>query len=242
MTNWTRVDGRFADELRRVSFDRSCSLYAEGSAYVTWGNTQVLCTASVEDKVPPFLRGSGQGWLSAEYSMLPRSTHSRKPRDISKLKLDGRGSEIQRLIGRCLRAAVDLERLGERTIWIDCDVIQADGGTRSASICGAFIALVDALGWLAAQKLIETDRIYTQVAAVSVGKVNGRLLLDLCFEEDRIAQADCNVVMTSAGQFVEIQGTAESGGSFDRQELDDLLNLAEEGLQTLFARQSEVLA
>lgn len=236
-----RYDGRDAGELRPVTIDRSVNRYAEGSALVRWGDTIVYCTASVEEKVPPFIRGTGRGWVSAEYAMLPRATHERAPRDSAKGKINGRASEIQRLIGRSLRAAVDLSLLGERTIWIDCDVLQADGGTRTASITGAFVALVDALRFIQRNHgAFERLPLVAQIAAVSVGKVSGRILLDLCYEEDCRAEVDSNVVMSSRGEFVELQGTGESG-FFSRVELGEILTLAECGLRRLFAAQRETL-
>ncbi|MDL2263037.1 ribonuclease PH [Synergistaceae bacterium OttesenSCG-928-I11] len=230
-----RPDGRRYDELRPLSADRGINRYAEGSLLLKWGNTVVHCTASVEDRVPPFMRGQGTGWVSAEYSMLPRATHERTPRDVNKGRINGRSSEIQRLIGRSLRAAVDLNRIGERTIWLDCDVLQADGGTRTASITGAFVCLVDAL-----RTISGVDALVAQVAAVSVGKVNGVSVLDLCYEEDRTAEVDCNVVMNSRGEFVELQGTGE-GGFFSRAEFDEMLRLADTGLTALFELQRQAL-
>jgi ribonuclease PH len=230
-----RFDGRRRDEMRPLSADRGINRYAEGSLLLRWGNTVVHCTASVEDRVPPFMRGQGTGWVSAEYSMLPRATHDRTPRDISKGRINGRSSEIQRLIGRSLRAAVDLNRIGERTIWLDCDVLQADGGTRTASITGAFVCLVDAL-----RTISRADALAAQVAAVSVGKVNGVPVLDLCYKEDSAADVDCNVVMNSRGEFVELQGTGE-GGFFSRGEFDEMLKLAETGLASLFDMQRATL-
>lgn len=198
------------------------------------------CTASLEDKVPSFLRGSGRGWISAEYAMLPRATHDRTPRDASKGKINGRSSEIQRLIGRALRAAVDLERMGERTIWLDCDVLQADGGTRTASITAAFVCLVDALRVLRERASLPVLPLLAQVAALSVGKVAGCPVLDLCYVEDSRAEVDCNVVMNSRGEFVELQGTGE-GGFFSRAQLDEMLGLAAKGLDEIFSLQREAL-
>lgn len=233
-----RPDRRAPGELRQISLERGFNRYAEGSAIVRWGDNVVYCTASLEEKVPSFLRGSGRGWVSAEYAMLPRSTRERKQRDIRRGHLDGRSSEIQRLIGRSMRAAVDLAAMGERTIWIDCDVVQADGGTRSASITGAFVCLVDALRriWK------ETDELplLAQVAAVSAGKRNGKIILDLCYEEDSSADVDCNVVKTSSGKFVEFQGTGE-GGFFSTEELSEIVSLADEGLARLYRMQRDVL-
>ncbi len=235
-----RIDGRHPSELREITFDRACSRYAEGSVFVKWGNTHVFCTASVEDRVPPFMRGSGSGWVSAEYSMLPRSTHQRMQRDINRGKLSGRGSEIQRLIGRSLRAAVDMSELGERTIWIDCDVIQADGGTRTASISAGFIALFESMRWLCANDKITEIPLRTQIGAVSVGKVGGVPMLDLCYEEDSAAEVDANLVMTGSGDFVELQGTGESG-TFSRAELDEIIALGWAGIKYIHAKQIECL-
>lgn len=236
-----RSDGREVGELRPVSIDRAVNRYAEGSALIRWGDTIVYCTASVEEKVPPFLKGSGRGWVSAEYAMLPRSTHDRMSRDSTKGKINGRASEIQRLIGRSLRAAVDMSLLGERTIWIDCDVLQADGGTRTASITGAFVALVDALRFVLRNTgaFVQLP-LLAQVAAVSVGKISGRMLLDLRYEEDCTAEVDSNIVMNSRGEFVELQGTGENG-FFSRVELGEILTLADCGLRRIFAVQREAL-
>ncbi len=235
-----RVDGRKPGELREVKITRNFTKYAEGSVLIEAGDTKVICTASIEDKVPPFLRGNGQGWLTAEYSMLPRATETRNMREASRGRVSGRTSEIQRLVGRALRSVVDLEAMGERTIWLDCDVIQADGGTRTAAITGGFVAMMDAI-----QRLGETvnwDRlpISNFVAAVSVGLVDGVPLLDLCYTEDAQAQVDMNVVMSSDGKIVEIQGTAE-GEPFARSELDRMLELAEQGIQELISLQRMVL-
>jgi len=235
-----RCDGRSADELRKVVLTRNCNLYAEGSCLVEWGNTKVLCTASVEEGVPGFLRGSGQGWLTAEYAMLPRSTQTRISREISKGKPNSRGTEIQRLIGRSLRAAVDLELLGEYTITIDCDVLQADGGTRTASITGGFVAMFDALRKLVRTKKIADIPLKEQIAAVSCGKRYGNTLLDLCYEEDSAAEVDANFVMTNHDDFVEIQGTGE-GGVFSVAELNELIALAQKGIKELQQLQREVL-
>lgn len=205
------------------------------------GNTQVLCAASVEESVPPFLRGSGRGWVTAEYGMLPRSTQTRSEREGLRGRVKGRSQEIQRLIGRSLRAVTDLEKLGERTVVIDCDVLQADGGTRCASITGGFVALALAVDWLLAKKLIAENPLREYVAAVSVGRVSGRNLLDLDYSEDREAEVDCNVVMTESGRLVEVQGTAE-GAPFSRRELNQMLTLADRGIQELFRWQRKVLA
>lgn len=227
-----RPDGRMPDVLRPVKITTNYTMYAEGSVLVEMGNTKVICTASVEDKVPPFLEGKGLGWVTAEYAMLPRATNTRKKRDIKSLKLDGRSSEIQRLIGRALRAVVDREALGERQITVDCDVIQADGGTRCASITGGFVAL-----WLACKKLldegvIEKMPLSAQVAAVSVGIFEDEAILDLNYAEDSHAIVDCNVVMTSTGEFIEVQGTGE-GRPFSDGELQQLLALGRAGCQAL---------
>lgn len=236
-----RIDGRKTAELRPIIFERAVNRYAEGSAFVRWGGTEVLCTASVEDKVPPFLRGSGRGWVTAEYSMLPRATQQRTQRDISKGKPNARGSEIQRLIGRSLRAAVDMEALGERTVTIDCDVLQADGGTRTAAISAGFIALCDALRWLRAGEKTLSLPLKRQIAAVSVGKVRGSLMLDLCYEEDSSAEVDANIVMTEKGEFIEMQGTGE-GGTFSRCELAGMINLAAGGIAEIQRLQRAALA
>ena len=228
------------NSLRPVTMKRNCIMHAEGSCLISCGNTKVLCTASVEDKVPPFLRGSGKGWVTAEYALLPRSTAVRVPRDSVKGRINGRSQEIQRLIGRSLRAAVDLEALGERCITLDCDVLQADGGTRTASITGAYVALVDALRWLRGTGAFEKLPLRSQVAAVSVGKVDGRLLLDLCYDEDSSAEVDFNVVMNGHGDFVEVQGTGE-GGVFSRAEMNGMLDLAASGISELMEAQRTTL-
>ncbi len=235
-----RIDGRSGSCLRPVSLLPRVNRYAEGSALIHWGNTQVLCTASIEEKIPSFLRGTGRGWLTAEYAMLPRATHTRTSRDVSRGKLNGRGSEIQRLIGRALRAAVDMDQLGERSILIDCDVLQADGGTRTASITAAFVAVAEAIRSLYANKIIASIPIKAQVAAVSVGKVDGTCLLDLCYEEDSRAEVDANLVMVHTGDLVEIQGTAEQG-VFSRTEMNTFIDLAWGGIQQLHALQLEAL-
>ena len=228
------------NSLRPVTMERNCIMHAEGSCLISCGQTKVLCTASVEDKVPPFLRGSGKGWVTAEYALLPRSTAVRVPRDAVKGRINGRSQEIQRLIGRSLRAAVDLEALGERCITLDCDVLQADGGTRTASITGAYVALVDALRWLRGSGAFEKLPLRSQVAAVSVGKVDGRLLLDLCYDEDSSAEVDFNVVMNGHGDFVEVQGTGE-GGVFSRAEMNGMLDLAASGISELMEAQRTTL-
>jgi ribonuclease PH len=235
----TRTDGRQADEIRPVKITRDFIIHAEGSVLIEVGNTKVICTATIEDKVPPFLRGQGTGWITAEYSMLPRATEVRNPRESSRGRVGGRTHEIQRLIGRSLRSVVDLKALGERTIWIDCDVIQADGGTRTAAITGSFIALVDAL-----RKLQDTTNeglaLNDYLAAISVGIVDGEPLLDLCYTEDYSAQVDFNVVMTGTGKIVEVQGTAEES-PFTKDEMEQLLMLAEKGINQLIDMQREVL-
>lgn len=235
-----RVDGRRADQLRPVVIERDFIKHAEGSVLIAVGDTKVICTASVEDKVPLFLRGLGEGWITAEYAMLPRATEVRNVREASRGKQGGRTHEIQRLIGRALRAVVDLKAIGERTIWIDCDVIQADGGTRTSSITGAYIALVDALTKLKEQENWETLPITDYLAAISVGIVDGQVLLDLCYQEDSQAEVDLNVVMTGSGKLVEIQGTAEAE-TFTRQELTAMLDLAESGINELVKIQRRVL-
>ena len=236
-----RSSQRLADALRSVRITRNYTRHAEGSVLIEFGDTKVICTASVDETVPGFLKGKGQGWVTAEYGMLPRSTHSRMRREAASGKQSGRTQEIQRLIGRSLRAVVDLAKLGERQIQIDCDVIQADGGTRTASITGAYIALADAInGLLAAGKLSENP-LRQHVAAISVGIVDGVPLLDLDYEEDAGCETDMNVVMTGDGHFVEVQGTAE-GVPFSRAEMDALLALAEKGIAELVALQREALA
>ncbi|QEK12956.1 ribonuclease PH [Crassaminicella thermophila] len=236
----TRFDGRKESELRPVKITKDYLAYAEGSVLIEMGNTKVICTASIEDKVPPFLKGKGTGWITAEYGMLPRSTQTRKIRESSRGKVDGRTQEIQRLIGRALRSVVDLSALGERTIWIDCDVIQADGGTRTASITGAFIALVDGLHKLYENKQISSLPVKNYVSAVSVGVVDNNPILDLCYQEDSNAKVDMNVIMTDKKEFVEIQGTGEEA-PFSRQELLRLLELAEKGNMELIQMQKDVL-
>ena len=235
-----RFDGRAADALRPVRFTRGYTCHAEGSVLVEFGNTRVLCTASVEEGVPSFLRGKSQGWITAEYGMLPRATHTRSPREAARGKQSGRSQEIQRLIGRSLRAALDLGALGERTVTIDCDVLQADGGTRTAAITGAFIALAEACEGLLARRVLAASPLHGQVAAVSVGIVRGMPMLDLDYAEDSEAETDMNVVMNNGGAFIEVQGTAE-GHAFRRHELDALLNLAAAGIGELCALQAQAL-
>lgn len=233
-----RIDRRGADELRPILFERHYTKYAEGSVLVTCGDTKVLCNASVEDRVPLHKKGTGEGWVTAEYSMLPRATATRNQRDINKLKLNGRTAEIQRLIGRSLRTVVALPLLGERTITVDCDVIQADGGTRTASICGAYLALRDACAKLVADGVLEQNPIIGQVAAISVGVVDGVRMLDLCYAEDSRAAVDMNVVMTDAGRFIELQGTGEQT-PFDEETLNELLTLAKSGIATIMELQND---
>ena len=232
--------GRAFDSLRPVRITRHYPAYAEGSVLIEFGGTRVLCTASVEEKVPPHKRGSGEGWVTAEYGMLPRATHTRGDREAARGKQSGRTQEIQRLIGRSLRAVFDLKALGERTIHLDCDVIQADGGTRTASITGAFVAAQDAVSWLLAQGRIAASPIIGPVAAISVGIVAGVPLLDLDYDEDSACDTDMNVVMTGAGHFVEVQGTAE-GAAFSRAEMDRLLQLADKGIGELIELQRQSL-
>ena len=228
------------DSLRKISITRNFTKYARGSVLCEFGDTKVLCTAMVEERVPAFLKGSGQGWITAEYSMLPSANRERKQRDISRLKMDARSTEIQRLIGRSLRAAVDMKALGERTIYIDCDVLQADGGTRVTSITGGFVALYDAVRSLMKEGLIKNDPITNYVAAVSVGIVDNQLLCDLCYEEDSSAMMDMNVVMTDSGEFVELQATAE-GRSATRKEMGLLTDLAEGAIKQIIQKQKEAL-
>ena len=236
-----RPSGRMPGQLRPVSLVRGFTRHAEGSVLVAFGDTRVLCTASIDNKVPAFLRGKGEGWVTAEYGMLPRATHSRTDREASRGKQGGRTLEIQRLIGRALRACVDRSALGERTITLDCDVLQADGGTRTAAITGAYVALVDAVRWLQKRREIVRDPIHGAVAAVSVGLYGGMPVLDLDYAEDSGCDTDMNVVMNDGGGFIEVQGTAE-GHAFRRDELDALLGLAESGIAELFALQREALA
>lgn len=236
----TRPSGRLPDQLREIRIQRHFTQHAEGSVLVCAGNTHVLCTASVEERTPPWLRGKGQGWVTAEYGMLPRATGTRTSREAARGKQGGRTLEIQRLIGRSLRAVVDLEALGERSITLDCDVIQADGGTRTASITGAYVALVDAVNTLYDQGLLKRNPIHGHVAAVSVGIVGQQPVLDLDYAEDSTADTDLNVVMNEAGGLIEVQGTAE-GNAFHRAELDAMLNLAHKGISELIAAQEAAL-
>ena len=239
-TPFARSGGRALDQLRPIRITRHYTMHAEGAVLIEFGNTRVLCTASVEEKVPPHKRGSGEGWVTAEYGMLPRATHTRSDREAARGKQSGRTQEIQRLIGRSLRAVFDLKALGERTIQIDCDVIQADGGTRTAAITGAWVAAQDAVNTLLAAGKISASPLTGAVAAVSVGIVQGQPLLDLEYVEDVACDTDMNVVMTGAGHYVEVQGTAE-GATFSRQEMDQLLALAEKGIAELVALQRQSL-
>lgn len=235
-----RIDGRNNDQIRNLKITNNYLMSAEGSVLIETGNTKVICTASVEESTARHLKGTGKGWITAEYGMLPRSTATRKKRDSSKGKVDGRTMEIQRLIGRSLRSVVDMEKLGERTIWIDCDVIQADGGTRTASITGAFVAMVEAMKWMKEQGMIEEIPVKSFVSAVSVGIVNGEAMLDLCYEEDSTAQVDMNVIMTDKGEYIEIQGTGEES-PFTAQDLTTLLALAAKGCQDLNEAQRAIV-
>ena len=235
-----RIDGRKNTQVRNTKITRNYTKYAEGSVLIEVGDTKVICTASIENKVPPFLKGSGEGWITAEYNMLPRATGNRKPRDIARLKLDGRTMEIQRLIGRSLRSIIDLKALGEKTIWIDCDVIQADGGTRTTSITGAFVALVDAVNHLHKQKPFKVYPIRNFVSATSVGIVGDQKVIDLCYEEDSNAKVDMNVIGTDEGEFIEVQGTGEEA-PFKRSELNELLDLAEIGIKQMIQLQKDTL-
>ena len=235
-----RNDGRRLDEMRKVKIKRNVLKYAEGSCMIEMGNTKVICSASVENKVPPFLRDTGSGWITAEYGMLPRSCKSRIAREASRGKQSGRTQEIQRLIGRSMRSIAELKKLGERTIWIDCDVIQGDGGTRTASITGSFIALGDALTKLKNQKLINSIPLIDYVAAISVGIVNGEKCLDLDYEEDSGAEVDMNIIMTGSGKMVEVQGTAEKK-PFSTKDLNDLIGLAKSGIDDLIGLQKKLI-
>ncbi len=235
-----REDGRKVDSLREIKITKDFNLYAEGSVLIEFGNTKVICTASVSEKVPPFMRGQGKGWLTAEYSMIPRATGERNQRESAKGKLSGRTMEIQRLIGRALRTAVDLDKLGERTITIDCDVIQADGGTRTTSISGGFIALALAVKKLMKERVLSVNPIVSNVAAISVGIVRGTPMLDLMYTEDSAAEVDMNVVMNGKGEFVEVQGTGEEA-TYTRKELNELIDLAEVGIKEIIRLQNEVI-
>jgi ribonuclease PH len=240
MTNFFRTGARAANALRPVRITRAYTIHAEGSVLIEFGHTKVLCTASVEEKVPGHKKGSGEGWVTAEYGMLPRATHTRSEREAARGKQSGRTQEIQRLIGRSMRAVFDLSKLGERTIHLDCDVLQADGGTRTAAITGAFVAAQDAVNKLLTQGKLNESPIRDHVAAISVGIVQGTALLDLEYAEDSACDTDMNVVMTGAGHFVEVQGTAE-GLAFSRSEMDALLALAEKGIHDLVALQQQSL-
>lgn len=235
-----RIDDRKSAEIRPVRITRHYTKYAEGSVLIEVGDTKVICNATVEEKVPLFLKGSGKGWVTAEYSMLPRATGTRNVREATRGRLSGRTMEIQRLIGRAMRSVIDLEMLGERTITIDCDVIQADGGTRTSSITGAFVALVDALNVLVVKKVLKRIPLRDFVAAISVGRVKDEIILDLNYQEDSIAEVDMNIVMTGNGEFVEIQGTGEEA-SFTRVDMDKMLSYAEKGTKELIAIQKQVL-
>ncbi|MDR6991203.1 ribonuclease PH [Luteimonas sp. 3794] len=241
MSDFSRPSGRAPADLRAVRFERGFTRHAEGSVLVSFGDTRVLCTASVENRVPGFLRGKGEGWVTAEYGMLPRATNTRNDREASRGKQGGRTLEIQRLIGRSLRACVDRKALGERTITLDCDVLQADGGTRTAAITGAYVALVDAIGVLRARREITRDPVHGAIAAVSVGIYRGVPVLDLDYAEDSDCDTDMNVVMNDGGGFIEVQGTAE-GHAFRRTEMDAMMQLAETGVAQLVALQREALA
>lgn len=238
---FSRPSGRAQDELRNIKIERNYTAHAEGSVLITCGNTKVLCNATVETRVPHFLKGQGKGWVTAEYGMLPRSTNSRMGREAARGKQSGRTQEIQRLIGRSLRAAVDLEKLGEHSITLDCDVIQADGGTRTASITGAYVALVDAINHMLEQKLISKSPLARQVASISVGIYQGTPVLDLDYPEDSNAETDMNVIMDDNGDFIEVQGTAE-GAPFSAKEMQAMLELAEKGVAELIDAQNAALA
>ncbi len=235
-----RENGRETNELRPVKIHNNYLMHPAGSVLIEMGNTKVICTAIVEEKTAKHLKGTGQGWISAEYSMLPGSTKTRKQRDSSRGRIDGRSQEIQRLIGRSLRSVTDLQRLGERTIWLDCDVIQADGGTRTAAITGAFVAMLEAMNHLKEQGLLEEIPVKTLVSAVSVGVIGGEMMLDLCYKEDANAQVDMNVVMTGNGEFIEVQGTGEES-PFTKEQLQALIALAEKGCADLHRIQQTVL-
>lgn len=235
-----RIDGRRRNQIRPVKVTRNFTKHAEGSVLIEMGDTKVICTASVEEKVPPFLKGKGTGWVTAEYAMLPRATHDRSPRESVKGKQGGRTLEIQRLVGRALRAVIDTGRLGERTIWIDCDVIQADGGTRTASITGAFIALADAVVVLRKKDLIKVNPLTDYLAAISIGKVGGQVMVDLAYEEDSHAEVDLNLVMTGAGQYVEVQGTAERT-PFNKKDMDEFLDIGWGAIRELVDLQKSLI-
>jgi len=236
-----RQDGRTNDEIRDIKITRKYISHADGSVFIEMGNTRIVCTATVEEKVPPFLRGKGKGWITAEYDMIPGSTHRRVIRPQASGRINGRTHEIQRLIGRSLRAAVDLDKIGERTIWIDCDVIEADGGTRTASITGSFIALFDCLQGMIEKKLIDEMPIESFVAAISVGIVNGEVLVDLCFSEDSNAEVDMNVVSNSKGNLIEVQSTAE-GAPFSKEQFDQMLESALSSIENILELQKKILS
>ena len=235
-----RIGGRRRGQIRPVKVTRNFTKHAEGSVLIEMGDTKVICTASIEEKVPPFLKGRGTGWVTAEYAMLPRATHDRSPRESVKGKQGGRTLEIQRLVGRALRAVIDTVRLGERTIWIDCDVIQADGGTRTASITGAFIALADAVAVLKKKELVKSNPLTDYLAAISIGKVAGQVMVDLAYEEDSHAEVDLNLVMTGAGQYVEVQGTAEKT-PFNKKDMDEFLDLGWGAIRELVELQKSLI-
>ncbi|MBL8042845.1 MAG: ribonuclease PH [Nitrospira sp.] len=239
-TGLGRIDGRRRDQIRPVKVTRNFTKHAEGSVLIEMGDTKVICTASIEEKVPPFLKGKGTGWVTAEYAMLPRATHDRSPRESVKGKQGGRTLEIQRLVGRALRAVIDTSRLGERTIWIDCDVIQADGGTRTASITGSFIALADAVSVLKKRELVKVNPLTDYLAAISIGKVGGHVMVDLAYEEDSHAEVDLNLVMTGAGQYVEVQGTAERT-PFNKKDMDEFLDLGWRAISELVDLQKSLI-
>ena len=239
-THKLRQDGRDVNELREIKVTKDFNIYAEGSVLMEFGNTRVICTASVSEKVPPFLKNQGKGWLTAEYAMLPRATGERNTRESAKGKLSGRTMEIQRLIGRALRAAIDLDKLGERTITIDCDVIQADGGTRTTSISGGFIALALAVKKLMADGVLKENPIISNVAAISVGIVNGTPMLDLKYSEDSTAEVDMNIIMNAKGEFVEVQGTGEEA-TYTRAQLNELIDLAEGGIKEIIEIQNKII-
>lgn len=240
MNEIIREDGRKVDNIRKVEVVRNYTMHAEGSVLIAFGNTKVICTASVSDKVPPFLRNTGKGWITAEYSMLPRATEERNQRESAKGKLTGRTMEIQRLIGRALRACIDLDKIGERTITIDCDVIQADGGTRTASITGGYIALHMAIERMVREGVLTENPLKSKIAAISVGIVGGVPMLDLKYSEDSAAEVDMNVIMTDKGEYVEVQGTGEEA-TYSRAQLNILLDLAEKGINELFEIQEKTL-
>ena len=235
-----RSDGRRKEQIRPVRITRDYIKYAEGSVFIEMGGTKVICTASLEEKVPPFLKDKGRGWVTAEYAMLPRATQERTQREAVRGKQGGRTLEIQRLVGRSLRAVTDMEQMGERTIWIDCDVIQADGGTRTAAITGSFVALADACTVLKKRGLIKKRPLLDYLAAISVGKVGGEIMLDLAYEEDSLAEVDLNLVMTGRGRYVELQGTAEKL-PFDKKDLDEFLGLGWDGIQRLVSIQKDLI-